>query len=467
MSLSISQPTFWLFIANAVLVITALLHMLYQRRAPQSLMAWLLTIILLPYIGVFIYFIFGLRKSLNKRYKPKIAMQSISETAPQNHLANQLNHILCANNIAGTTCHNTTTIYQTDSESYQQLIYLIENAQSHIHLETYIFEHDKTGKTILKALINKAKQGVQVRLLMDSIGSFKLYLNQQPLKALTQAGGGYAFFQPFWPGIISSQINLRNHRKIYLFDQKTLLTGGMNLSNDYLGTANQNEPKRWVDLMFEIQGPTTFHYQNIFNEDWHYTTKEKLSNPVLPDYPEQPTGEIIQVVPSGPDIKTDALFETLLNSIYQANIHIQIATPYFIPNSAIMNALLIALKRGVNVTLLTPETSDHLIFDLGRSSYMRDLSEAGGKVYYYTDNMLHSKLIIIDQLAAVIGSANFDYRSLFINYEIVNFIYSEPLIQNLSQWFDTQLDESVSYQPSPARGRVIFENMTRIITPIL
>jgi len=467
MSLSISQPVYWLYLTNITLVLLVTLHMLYQRRSPQNLMTWLLTLILLPYIGVFLYLLFGSRKFLHKHYKPKIAMQAISLVEPENSLAIQLNQLLRSNHIAGATNHNQVDVYHQDTQAFEELMLAIENAKSHIHIETYIFDLDSTGQKILDALILKAKQGVEVCLLMDTLGSLNLHFQSKKLKKLKQAGGSYAFFQPILSSLLKGQVNLRNHRKIYLFDQKTLLTGGMNLTDDYLGPEQpQGQGKRWIDLMFKIHGPITFHYQNIFNADWHYATSEKLSEPPQPNEENILDGETMQAVPAGPDIDSDALYETLLHSIYFAKNTIQIATPYFIPDQSIMNALLIAVKRGVKVNVLTPESSDHLIFDLGRSSYMRELIEAGGTVHYYKGNMLHSKLIIIDQMT-IIGSANFDYRSLFINHEVVNFIYSKPLIKTLSNWLDEQLQSSEIYQPSSNPTSRLLENLSRIVAPIL
>lgn len=468
MSLAITEPIFWLYVVNITLVLSVILHMLYQRRSPQNLMAWLLTLILLPYIGVFLYLILGSRKFLKKHRKPTIAMLPSLSVQPQNHLAIQLNNILQTNQIAGATANNQVKMYPQDHKAYKQILHEIAHAQSSIHIETYIFELDNTGQQILQALISKAKQGVEVCLLLDALGSFSLYINQKKLKPLISAGGKYGFFQPLWPSIFSGQINLRNHRKIYLFDQTTLLTGGMNLSDDYLGLERHLEQEpRWIDLMFEIKGPITFHYQNVFNDDWYYATTEKLTTPKTSKPENLPVGEVMQVVPSGPDIHGDALYESLLNSIYFAKQQIHIVTPYFIPDSSIMNALLIAIKRRVEVTLLTPETSDHLIFDLGRSSYMRELSEAGANVQLFKNNMLHSKLIIIDQQVTIIGSANFDYRSLFINHEIVNFVYSASLTQSLLIWLNKQLEQSQAYKPNHSAGKRLLENLARIFAPIL
>ncbi|MDA3807464.1 MAG: cardiolipin synthase [Thiomicrorhabdus sp.] len=469
MDFLLDYPLFWIYLTYTTLVIATVLHMLYQRRSPQNLMAWLLTLILLPFLGVFLYLLLGSRKFLLKRRKPVIRMSPISSVKPDKTLAIQLDELLRTNQIAGATLGNQISLHTDAIEAFNLFMQAIESAQSSIHLQTYIFQADCTGIEILDALARKAKQGVQVRLLMDAVGSFALYRQPKSLEKLRQAGGQYAFFQPILRSFLSNQVNLRNHRKIYLFDQTTLLTGGINLTNDYLGRRD-NPPKngRWLDLLCKIQGPNALHYQNIFNADWLYTTNETLpvttTSPIILNNHE---GELLQVIPSGPDIDSDALFETLLQSIYRAKHTIKMVTPYFVPDSSIMNALMIAVKRGVKLTLITPQTSDHLIFDLGRSSYLRELKEVGAEIFFYQTNMLHAKLTIIDQELMIIGSANIDYRSLFINHEVVNLIYSKPLIIEMQTWTDTLLLESLPYQPSDHKLRKLLENFTRIFAPIL
>lgn len=458
----IEQPTYWLFAINLILITVAVIHMLYQKRSPQSLSTWLLAILLLPIIGVVIYFIFGLRKSYSKRYKARITQKPIIQLDKTLGIKADIDLILNSNRIAGSSEHNQIEMIDDDVQAYKTLIELIEQSQKQISIETYIFEVDKTGQAIIDALINKAKQGVEVRLLLDAIGSFSLYLNSKPLAELKKTGGQVAFFQPIWPNIITNQINLRNHRKIYLFDQQTLLTGGLNLSDDYLG---ETEQSRWLDLLFQIQGPACFHYQYIFNEDWFYTTKEKLSPANISAANEG--SEVLQAIPSGPDIESDTLYEVLLHAIYQAKEEIRIASPYFIPNNNVMNALLIAIKRGIKVILLTPEKSDHWIFDFGRSSYTRELIEAGGEAYYYPHKMMHAKLILIDRELAISGSANLDYRSLFLNYEMVHTIYCQTTLDKLIQWFTTHQKMGTLYKPPPSRLTRFIENMSRIIAPIL
>lgn len=461
---SFGQLTFWFFLIDFALVSIALIHMLYQRRTPQSLATWLLTIILLPYIGVLIYFFFGLRKSYSKRFKPKITQEPITRIERNNGLQFELDNLMINNQIAGTTQSNHISVIDSDTQAFRSLMHHINNAKEQILLETYIFETDDTGNKILQALTKKAQEGVAVYLLFDAIGSFSASLKKKAWYDLKKAGGHIAFFQPIWPNIITNQVNLRNHRKIYLFDQQTLLTGGLNLSDDYLGEEGEHK-KRWIDLMFKIEGPACFHYQNIFNADWQFATKQTLPPARLPS--PRSNGEILQSIPSGPDIESDTLYEALLHSIYHAQKHIQIATPYFIPDNNVMRALMIAVKRGVKVSVLTPCKSDHWIFDFGRSSYMRELYDVGANMMYYQGNMMHAKLIIFDGEAAMSGSANFDYRSLFLNYEMVHFLYCKNTINTLRNWYEKNAEQAQEYMPNNSKTTRFIENISRIIAPIL
>ena len=472
MSEILNQSFYWVYISYISLVIAVMLHMLYQHRSPQNLMAWSLTLLLLPYLGVVLYLLFGSRKFFRKRTKSAIALKDEQPIEATSTLMAQTIQLLKANRLFGTSEHNHVEIIKSDTDSYSAFLDAVENAQQSIYIETYIFECDQTGQTILDTLVSKAKQGVDVRLLLDGIGSLPLYINRRRFKSLIANGGKIAFFHPVFSGLFKGQINLRNHRKIYLFDQTTLLTGGMNLSNDYLGLKTDPESARWKDLMLKISGPAITHYSKIFAEDWCYATQEALpTHDTLP--PKNKGGKnpncshLIHVVPSGPDIHGQPYLEILLHTLYSAKQQIQIVTPYFIPDSAVMNALLIALKRGVSVQLFTPNSSDILLFDLGRSSYMSELAEAGADIFYYTHTMLHAKLILIDQDVILSGSANLDYRSLYINYEVVNIIYAAELIDKAQVWIDQLKPSSVCYTPSQSRIRRLFENLTRIIAPIL
>jgi cardiolipin synthase len=443
-----------------ILVLSALGHMVYQRREPTSMIAWLLAIILLPYIAVPLYFVFRSRKR-KKKSKSPFELACRGEVAPEN--ATALDMILRGNGIAGATLGNRFEFYTDGVDAYTALMAQIQRAETQILMSTYVFSSDEVARSILAELTRKASRGVGVKLLIDSIGSLPLYLFQGPLKELKKAGGQVAFYMPPLTRPFQNYINLRNHRKIFLFDGKTVLAGGMNLSSEYMGPVACD--KRWQDILFSIQGPAVFHYREIFTEDWNHTAKAKLELPRQMSEFHGDTG--IQVVPSGPDIASDALYEALLSAVFTAKERIWIVTPYFVPDKSLMQALIIARHRGVDIKLITPASSNHLIADLGRSSYMRELSANGIEVCLFRAGMIHAKAILIDGKGVMMGSANIDQRSLFLNYEVVSFIYSEEIISASENWMK-MLMEKCHGQMKPAKKlRKMGENLMSVFAPLL
>jgi cardiolipin synthase len=310
----------------------------------------------------------------------------------------------------------------------------------------------------------RAKEGIKVRLLMDLVGSLGIYFNQRYFRELKEAGGEVAFFVPMLKRPFQNYINLRNHRKIYLFDQTTLLSGGMNLSNEYMGEADGT--KRWEDILYYLKGPAVHNFYSIFHNDWVYATKEEIKNDLK--MLEQYNGDsIVQLVPSGPDIPRDALYETLLNAIYSAKKRIWIVTPYFVPDENMIQALVIAHHKGVDVKLITPESSDNMIADMVRSPYMRELDEIGADVALYEGKMLHAKAILFDDAGGMIGSVNLDNRSLFLNYEVVTFVYSPQFIESIENWMKGLMQDSTRGMKKPTKIREAVENMMKVFAPLL
>jgi cardiolipin synthase len=443
-----------------ILVLGALAHMVYQRREPTSMISWLLAIILLPYIAVPLYFIFRSRK-LKRLGKSQFELACKREVAPEN--ATSLDMILRGNKIAGATQGNRFEFYTDGVKAYGALMAQIQNAKKQILISTYVFSSDEVARSILIGLTRKASQGVSVKLLIDSIGSLPLYLFQSPLKELKKAGGQVAFYMPLLTRPFQNYINLRNHRKIFLFDDETVLTGGMNLSREYMGPVPCND--RWQDILFLVQGPAVFHYRKIFTEDWNHTARRKLD---FSEYMPASCGDTgIQVVPSGPDIDGDALYEALLSAVFLAEERIWLVTPYFVPDKSLMQALIIARHRGVDIKLITPASSNHLIADLGRYSYMRELLSKGIEVHLFQAGMIHAKAILIDQKGVMMGSANIDQRSLFLNYEVISFIYSEKIIAASEKWMKMLLEQCRGSMEPASRFRQMGENLMSIFAPLL
>ena len=324
-----------LIILGELLAISALLHMLYQRRTPSSMIAWLLAIVLLPYVSVPLYFILGSRKRTSSKNKSAFYMQAHPQTNSQ---ANAIDGILQNNGIPGATADNRFEFYSDGISAYRTLIQQIENAQQSIYFSTYVFKHDDVTDSIVQALLIKLKSGVEVKLLIDSLGSWQLYFLRYPLRELRDAGAEILFFMPILSMPLRNYINLRNHRKIYLFDQTTVLTGGMNLSREYMGP--EPDLERWQDLLFLAQGPAVYHYAQIFAADWAYASRSAVMT-LKPNEP-VPGDAYMQVVPSGPDVRGDALFEAIISAVYTVKKRLWVVTPYFLPDAALMQAIIIA-----------------------------------------------------------------------------------------------------------------------------
>jgi len=456
--------TYILIILTAILIFTAISHILYQKRSPTSMISWLLAVFFLPYIAVPLYFLIGIRKRSGKKKKSYV---TFNEPKHPNHIKSKehtLLQILNKNGIPPATTGNLYEIITNDVEAYEAMLREIQNAKESIDICTYVFTHDQTTKVLLEALTQKAREGVKVRVLLDIAGSIGAYFGQSPFKALRKAGGKVAFFIPLFKKPFQGYINLRNHRKIYLFDRTRVLAGGMNLSNEYMGKADGT--KRWKDILYLLEGPAVYNFYTIFMNDWNYATESK--EPIAAENMKKRAGQnSVQVVPSGPDILRDALYEALLSYIYDAKERIWIVTPYFIPDDNIMQALIIAKHRGVDVKLITPKESDHLIADLGRSPYMRELYEVGGDLQLYEGDMLHAKAMIVDKSGGMIGSVNLDNRSLFLNYEIVTFAYSEKLIEQIESWMKELMENTSSELLKPTKTREILENLMKVFAPLL
>jgi cardiolipin synthase len=430
------------------------------------MISWILSIFFLPYIVVPLYFLIGVRKRESKHKKEFVKFEEVRKRG--NYILDGVNHafqnLLNKNGIPPATKGNTFELITDDVEAYNRMLKEINAAKHSIDICTYVFQFDDTTKVILEHLTRKANEGVKVRLLMDLVGSLGASFNQKGFKALREAGGEVAFFTPFFKRPFQNYINLRNHRKIYLFDQTTLLSGGMNLSNEYMG--KDDGTKRWEDILYYLKGPAVHNFYNIFHDDWSYATKEETKLDL--NTPEVHHGtSMVQVVPSGPDIASDALYETLLNAIYNAKERIWIVTPYFVPDENMIQALVIAKHKGVDVKLITPKSSDLLLADMGRSPYMRELDTIGADVMLHEGQMLHAKAILFDSVGGMVGSVNLDNRSLFLNYEVVTFVYSPEFIESMELWMKGLIKHSSKGMTKPSKVREAVENVMKVFAPLL
>ncbi|BFM05322.1 cardiolipin synthase [Halioxenophilus aromaticivorans] len=448
-----------LLISGELLILSTLLHMLYQRRNPASMVAWLLFMVMVPYVAVFLYFIFGRRKQASRYTKSDVSLGALSNNA--NHQA-VIQGLLTGEQ--QNLPQQSVTFYTDGQQAYQALTQAIVQARRQINFSTYVFKNDDVTQQLLELLTQRAKSGVKVRLLIDALGSPGVYFWQRPFKALREAGGEVVFFMPLLKIPFRNYINLRNHRKIYLIDEHKVFSGGMNLSSEYLGPTADNN--RWHDTLFEIDGLAALGFSKIFASDWLYAAKETLT--VSDESAIECVGDTrVQVVPSGPDLKGDVLYEALLNAIFDAKKRLWIVTPYFIPDESLSRALVIAQNRGVDVRIITPRTSNHLVADLARASFMSELYEHKVGLYLVEGVMVHAKAVLFDDHAALLGSVNLDNRSLFLNYEVATFVASPRLVAEVDEWMAGLMAESAEKIPSRSHLRRVLENLMRIFAPAL
>ncbi|RUM75035.1 MAG: cardiolipin synthase [Sulfurovum sp.] len=459
-------PTYIFIIVSGLLTFTAIGHILYQKRSPTGMISWMMAILFLPLISVPLYFVIGIRKRESKHKKAYVNFHKPDqhETYTVDDSSHGILGILEKNGIPQATTGNHFEFIFSSTDAYERILKEIHRSTQSIDFSTYLFEFDKTTEVILEALTQKAKEGVRVRLLLDLVGSLKIYFNQRKFKSLREAGGKVDFFVSIKKRPFQNYLNLRNHRKIYLFDKERLLSGGMNLSNDYMG--EEDGSRRWKDLMYTLEGPSVNDFYSIFQNDWEYATKERPKKDFVHKTVYSGT-QIVQVVPSGPDIPKDALYEALLDAIYNAKERIWIVTPYFVPDDNLVQALIVAQHKGVDVKLITPKTSDHLLSDLGRSSYMRELDNVGVDVVLYEGAMLHAKAILFDNEGGMVGSVNLDNRSLFLNYEVVTFVYSEAFIKNLEIWMEELMKSASIGMQKVTKRREAVENIMKVFAPLL
>lgn len=436
--------------ALALLVVANLFR---ERRSPSVTFAWLVAIVFVPYVGVPLYFIFGGRK--NRRlvqHKKEIA----AAFPDAQHLS-----------LGG---HNF-KLLPTGQSTLETLLHHIQNAQHSIDITTYILGNDNLAQKIIKALIARAQHGIRVRVLVDALGSF--WLKSKFLKSIQTAGGEAVRFLPALPFQTETSANLRNHRKIAIFDDARAIIGGQNLDERFLG--QQDCADTFADFSALIEGPAVRELEEIFLMDWCFATKKPLPMLNKNIRPGSPNGqEWVQTLASGPDVEGDPLWEKLLHSIQQAQREILLVTPYFVPDDLLFRSLLLKARNGIHIRIFLPKKSNYWIMDLARQHYLRDLHQAGVKIFLYEPRMLHAKLFLVDDAIGLIGSVNFDVRSLFVNFEVGVFIHSHPdetpsqALAELKNWAESLLPQCTPYQPEePSPSRRWLEDMAHILAPLL
>jgi cardiolipin synthase len=469
-----------LYIGYALMVIVALaaiIHVLMDNRQPAKTMAWVLVIGFIPVIGVVFYLFFG----INHRKERIISQGQMDELTKRSMLSFVGQHnfrvperqkplvdLFVNQNLALPFKDNRIDIMTDGYAFFPELLKDIAEATHHIHINIYIFEDDALGRLVADALMTKARQGVKVRLIYDDVGCWRV--GNRFFEQMREAGVEVVPFLPVHFPSFTSKVNYRNHRKIIVIDGRIGYIGGMNIARRYVSD-------KWRDTMLRVQGGVVYALQRAFLVDWYFVDHTLITDRIYyPPVSEELTAKnhqlVAQVVTSGPMARYPEIMQGFVRIILAARRYIYIETPYFLPNEPILFALKTAALAGVDVRLMCPLYSDARFLDWASRSYLREIHEAGAKVYLYEPGFLHSKLLISDDSLVSCGSTNVDFRSLENNFEANVFVYDEGTALRLKKIFLDDQSQAVLLSDVPNRLHPKFyarlwESFTRLVSPLL
>jgi cardiolipin synthase len=476
------EITAWAAVIDGVLILVTIPWVLAIKKEAVSAIAWCLLVILVPILGVILFVLFGyqsVHRPLNRkrrhrqdfRTKNPAGRQPLHVEAEQEEDPDQtwegMGRLARRLDAYPLTAGNKLTFYHDGRPAFDDMLAAIRAAEHHVHMEFFIFQYDELGRQFLDLLAEKAKQGVEVRFLYDAIGSRKL--GWWRLRALRRAGGKHAAFLPVSLLRRRIQVNMRNHRKIMVVDGKVAFTGGLNIGDEYLG--KNKRLGYWRDTSLRIEGPSVESLQRIFIEDWDFAYGESVEgDPYFRAEPGAGADEV-QVIQSGPDQEAKSIREIYFAAVFKARKRLWITSPYYVPDQGLRDALCLAGRSGIDVRLLLPFEADHFTVHYASLYYLRDLLDAGVKVYQYTNGFIHAKVWLADGQWASVGTANLDNRSLFLNFEVNCLLYTPKVVAELEEVFRRDLEHSVRLDAKVFGqrpwGERLAENVCRLFSPVL
>ncbi|MEP6872792.1 MAG: phospholipase D-like domain-containing protein [Burkholderiales bacterium] len=420
----------------AVMAYVVTAHVLQQRRHPTAAIAWVLFILLMPYVALPTFLTFGSRKQARPRGQP-LRLTPPAPSDPEDERAWAIQTALAMGQ-AAPAAFTDLHLHADGRAALNALWAVIDGAQHSIDLCTFIIGRDAVGHELIERLCAKARAGVRVRLMLDGLG--RLMAGSPSLRPLTDAGGVVTRFVPPLHSPLKGRTNLRDHRKILVADAaheaRRLWSGGRNIACEYF-EGGPGTPA-WRDLSFDLRGAVVQQAVALFEHDWAFANGRRFAaahddTPIAIE-----PGHGAQLIASGPDQFDDTLHALLVTAAYRARSRLAIVTPYFVPDTALLMALCMAARRGVVVDLLLPARSNHRMSDLARRRALRALAAAGGRIWL-APQMLHAKLVVVDDVLTLAGSANLDSRSLFLNYELMMAFHEPAVVNRFGEWLDAEL----------------------------
>jgi cardiolipin synthase len=484
--------------AEIVYVVVLATWILFEKRPPIATLAWILALVALPYVGFLVFFVLGPRRLVRKRLKHRrargrvkpaageVTPAPVSHPTPEDPRIAQLDRLAThAGEPPSDVCERVTILHDAAS-TYDAIEAAIRASEHHVHVAYYIFDSGRAGTRLCDALVERARAGLTVRVLVDDVGSSSM--TRAMVKRMRDSGIKFARFNAVTFSRIRSRVDFRNHRKIVVCDGRVGFTGGINVCDDYVPESGpppgraivpaparrrrrRGHPAPWRDTHIRLEGDVVRWLQLTFLDDWHYVTRYV---PREPGYFPPLSGKgkhRVQIVASGPDRDLEAIQKVYFAAIAIAQARVLVTTPYFVPDDAILAALTTAALRGVDVRILVPRRSDSLVVTAAARSYYDGVLAAGARVYEYQPTMIHAKTVVVDDFFAAVGTANMDNRSFRLNFEVTAVLYGREHANELAEQFRIDLKDAREVKKQarekvPLRWRVA-EAGARVLSPLL
>lgn len=468
-----------LFGVYQVIVILTIIHVVLDNRQPAKTMAWALVIWFVPVVGIVFYLFFGVNtrkeRLISQRSLDMLSKRSMLEFVEQRDLRlpeeyKPIIDLFVSENFSLPFKGSEVKIHTDGYSFFHALLKEIASAKDHIHLDMYIFEDDALGNLVRDALVAKAREGVEVRLIYDDVGCWNV--SNRFFERMREEGIEVAPFLPVRFPSFTSKVNYRNHRKMIVIDGRTGFIGGMNIALRYVkGTKSQP----WRDTMLQITGSGVYSLQRAFLVDWYFVDRNLISNRKYYPHPSEESSHnesLLQIVTSGPDTPYPEIMQGYVRMILAAKKYIYIETPYFLPTDPVLFALKTAAAGGVDVRILVPLRSDTKFVEWAGRSYLREMVKAGVSVSYYKTGFLHSKMIVCDDAICSCGSTNVDFRSFENNFELNAFIYDTKVAIAMRDIFLEDTSQSLLFTDMPQRVKPnilkrLVESLVRLMSPLM
>nr|WP_205504310.1 cardiolipin synthase [Rufibacter sp. SYSU D00308] len=481
----------WLLIWNTlylVVLVAVCLRIIYDTGSTSKTLAYLLLAIFVPVGGIIIYFSFGINYKKRRIYTKKLVEdeiflqrleervhasteETLATSSPTVQNYRELIKLLLNDGLSPLTSGNRVKLLLNGEQKFPEVLQALQSARHHIHIEYYIIDNDHIGNQIKEVLIQKAREGVKVRLIYDDYGSRSI--RRKYVQELRAAGVEACPFHKVYFWLLANRLNYRNHRKIIIVDAQTAFVGGINVADRYINKPEDRTRLYWRDTHLRIDGPGIYYLQYIFFCDWNFSSGQQLHphRGYFLSRKRYAENSLVQMAASGPDSPMPTILFSLLQAIYLAQKEVLITTPYFIPGEGILQALTVAALGGVKVKLLVPGISDSALVNAAAWSYYDDMLHAGVEIYLYQKGFIHSKTVVIDGTISMVGTANMDNRSFELNFEVNAVVYDEAISQQLRDTFYQDLAHAQKIDPEAWRKRPhlkqFFEKLARLLSPLL